>query len=145
MHSLGDPPLPLTRLAQYCVQFQRDLPDSHTATLSGMTGRSCHVEASALVVRIQSELDKNNAVLDNGAKGAQEPRESSQQSLLILRIGHEADAVGEIAREGQHKKKKGKSWTNSQSSCVHLMDLCMWEGLDVAKALPSQDFSRQFL
>lgn len=67
--------------------------------------------AGSVVVRVQSELEKDDAVLDNGSQGSQKPGERLQQVVLVLRIGDEARAVRQVAGHREHEEKKRKTFT----------------------------------
>jgi len=65
----------------------------------------------ALVGSVQMELDEDNSVFYNGSKRAQEPRQRPQEVVLVLRVRHQACAVGKVPGQGQEEEEQGEALT----------------------------------
>lgn len=59
--------------------------------------------------RVQPELHKDDHVLDDGAQRAEQPRQRGEDVLLLLRVGDQAGAVGEVARQRQEEEQQGQA------------------------------------
>lgn len=57
-----------------------------------------------LAIGIEPELDKDDAVLDDGADGAEEEGEGVEEVFLLLGVGEEADSVRQVAGEREHEE-----------------------------------------
>lgn len=67
------------------------------------------------VFRVQAELHKDHAVLDNGAQRPKEPWQSVEQVGLLLRVSHETDAVRQVSGQGHHEEEKGEAYCSGVS------------------------------
>ena len=89
-----------------------------TYSLSQFSSCLCHLFATksrndrlllSLVWSIQPELHKNDAVLDDGPQGSQQPGEGLEQVLSVLRESHHAEPVHHVSRDAQQEEEKGES------------------------------------
>lgn len=58
------------------------------------------------VLGVDSELHKDDAVLDDGAQRAEEPGEGGEEVLGLLGVGEEAEAVGHVAGEREEEEEQ---------------------------------------
>lgn len=56
--------------------------------------------------RVQTELDKDDAVLDHGTQRAQQPGQGADKVVRLLRVRDDASTVRKVARQGQQEEQQ---------------------------------------
>ena len=51
-------------------------------------------------------MDKDDAILDHGAKRPKEPRQGANEVVAILTVGHDAGTVCKVTREGEQEEEQ---------------------------------------